>query len=316
MTVPGPQPPKALLIASLIGGAALLAAVTVLVVSANGSPTALAPSSSGTATNSAVAADVSRCDRLPTVSAESADTGSSGLTITTKVQPNCAGGDLLTNSAFRLTAIDSAGHDVASGIFDLGASPIAASSAGASVAFTFPSNSYWRTRDSISGNLRLTAHLDGNDQTVAGNTQSASTITAVGPGEPESGNIQAVAQSALVDIAAADRSAIDTSLLDQWQPQLSSKRPGLVADGQSWSASDILREHLDLRQRYPSAKLVWSGDWPVFGDPTWWVTLAGYPYTSSEQANAWCASQGYDADHCFAKVLSHTRGRSGTTALR
>jgi hypothetical protein len=315
MTAPGGQPPKALLIASLIGGAVLLAAVAIFVVGPSGSPPTHAPSSGG-ATNSAVAADVSRCERPPALTVESVDTGPSGLTITTKIQPNCAHGDLLTNSAFRLTAVDSASHDVASGTFNLGATPIAVTSDGASVAFTFASNSYWRTKDSIVGSLRLTAHVEGIDQTVPENAQSASAITAAGPGAPESGNIQAVAQSALVDIAAADRSAIDASLLDQWQPQLSSKRPGLVADGQTWWAPDIIREHLNLRQRFPNARLVWSGDWPVFGDPSWWVTLAGYPYSTSGQANGWCASQGYDADHCFAKVLSHTRRPTGTTALR
>jgi hypothetical protein len=122
--------------------------------------------------------------------------------------------------------------------------------------------------------------------------------------------------SRLAELAAEDSAYIDGHLLDMWEPQLSSKRPGLVAEGITWSASDILREHMELRQRFPDARLVWSGDWPVYGDPTWWVTLAGIPFSSGEQANRWCEDQNFDADHCLAKLMSHTKGPNGTTLNR
>jgi hypothetical protein len=189
-------------------------------------------------------------------------------------------------------------------------------SGGVSAEFTFPAGAYWRNPGSISGGVRLTAYKDGSDRAVSANTTSVSTLRATAPGAPESGNIDAAAQSALVDIAAADRAYIDANLLNVWEPQLSSKRPGLFADGINWSAPEIVREHMELRERFPGARLVWSGDWPVYGDPTWWVTMAGVPFDSGEQANGWCASQGFDADHCFAKILSHTLGPSGTTLGR
>ncbi|WP_148684963.1 hypothetical protein [Mycolicibacterium tusciae] len=222
----------------------------------------------------------------------------------------------MINSGFRLTGVDSAGRDVASGIFDLATQPIAVGPGGVSVTFTFPSNSYWRPPNAIDGDVRLTGRNEGADRAVLGSARSASAVTAVAPGAPESGNLEAAAQSALVDIASADRKEVDASLLNRWQPQLSSKRTGLVYDGITWSTPDIVREHLDLRQRFSDTRLVWSGDWPVYSDPTWWVTLAGVPFVSGIEANSWCSSNGFDADHCFAKVLSHSQGAAGTTLSR
>jgi len=260
--------------------------------------------------------DVSACPSPPTLQSQSASFGSGGLTVTTRISPSCSDGDLLTNDGFRVTAVDANGRDVASGIFDLSSRPIVVGSGGTSAEFTFPAGTYWLTPDSITGDLRLTAYKEGSDRSPSANMTSVTALSATAPGAPEFGNIEAAAQSALADIAAADRAYIDANLLNVWQPQLSSKRPGLFADGITWSAPDIVREHMELRQRFPRARLVWSGDWPVYGDPTWWITLSGVSFGSGEQANGWCASQGFDADHCFAKVLSHTSGTSGTTLLR
>ncbi len=265
----------------------------------------------------AAAGDLSPCSTPPELQAQSAGFDNRGLTITTEITPTCSGGDMLSNSRFRVTAVDDDGHDVASGVFDLSSSPIAVSSAGTSAQLTFPAGSYWRTADAINGTLRLVAHEDGSEGGAAAPTAGSLALTAASPGIPESGNVEAAAQSALADIAAADRAYIDANLLDIWQPQLSSKYPGLVADGISWTAPEIVREHLELRQRFPSARLVWSPDWPVYNShPQWWITLSGLPFGTGEQANGWCASQGLDADHCFAKMLSHNRGTSETTLFR
>lgn len=109
---------------------------------------------------------------------------------------------------------------------------------------------------------------------------------------------------------------IDATILNVWQPQLSSKRVGLHADSIDWTESDIMREHTVLRQRFPRARLLWSGDWSTFGDPTWWVTVAGISFGSGEQPNAWCVSQEFDRDHCFAKIVSKSMGPSGTTLMQ
>ncbi len=102
-----------------------------------------------------------------------------------------------------------------------------------------------------------------------------------------------------------------------WQPQLSSKRPGLFADGITWTNPEILREHLAFREQYPQRPAaVVGGDWPVYSDRTWWVTVSGVPFNTGEQALGWCVDHNYDWEHCFAKMLSHTKGSDGTTLLQ
>ena len=315
-----PNPPDAkpnlMLIVSLVGGAVVLALGALFVFKTGSTSDHRLPLGNSEASSYVSVADVRPCPRPPTLSVESVDTGPDGLRIRSAISSACPDGDLLSNSGFRISAVDAAGHDVASGIFDLEKQPIAVGPSGASVAFTFPSNSYWRPPNAIAGDVRLTGRNEGTERSTVGDVQSVSSVTAVAPGAPDSGNLDAAAQSALVDIAAADRNVLDAGLLDRWQPQLSSKRPGLFADGINWSMPDIVREHLALRQRFPDARLVWSGDWPVYGDPTWWVTLAGVPFDSGVDANIWCSNNGFDPDHCFAKMLSHDRGTSGTTLGR
>jgi hypothetical protein len=259
--------------------------------------------------------DIGPCASPPQMEPESTRFDGTGLTVSARIFPSCSGGDLLSNDRFRVTVVDEAGKDVAAGIFDLSSTPVAVGEDGMSAEFTFPANSYWQTKDSITGDLRLTAYHDGRDRAVSGDGGTDSEFSATDVGEPESGDVEGAARSGLADIAAADRAHIDANLLDVWQPQLSSKRPGLYADGITWSNPDIVREHMELRQRYPEARLLWSGDWPVYEIPDWWITISGIPMTD-EQALRWCASEGYDADHCFAKLLSHHRGPAGTTRLQ
>ncbi len=97
-------------------------------------------------------------------------------------------------------------------------------------------------------------------------------------------------------------------------PQLSSKRPGVVDEGVVWNNALTLEEHLRLRQRY-GAKLLWSGDWSTFDAPNFWVTIAPISFPDASGALAWCTYQGFDRDHCYAKLISKTHAVSGSTAF-
>jgi hypothetical protein len=114
---------------------------------------------------------------------------------------------------------------------------------------------------------------------------------------------------------AADRSDVE-NLTGEWVPQLSSKSVGTVADGITYDADDILGHYRGLAATYPSAKLLWSGDWPVFKSGGYWVVVAAQPFSTPAAANAWCSAHGLSADDCFAKKLSHTGGPAGTTVQR
>ncbi len=116
----------------------------------------------------------------------------------------------------------------------------------------------------------------------------------------------------LRQIANGDRPFVSVRLADRWVPQLSSKRPGVVDEGIVWDNATTLREHLQLRERF-HARLLWSGEWSTFSASNFWVTVAGITFPTSAGALAWCTSQGFDRDHCFAKIVSTTYPVEGST---
>ena len=120
--------------------------------------------------------------------------------------------------------------------------------------------------------------------------------------------------SQLRAIAASDQPIVLAGLAERWVPQLSSKRPGLVAEGSTWTNALTLDEHLRLRQTYPGVRLLWSGDWSTFSESDFWVTIVGTGFPTADGALAWCTSSGFDRDHCYAKLISTTHPIEGSTA--
>jgi hypothetical protein len=123
------------------------------------------------------------------------------------------------------------------------------------------------------------------------------------------------ASSALAAQVASDRSTVE-GLVEQWVPQLSAKRDGLVADGITYDDDAILAHYVSVAGRDPSAVLLFSGDWPVFNGSDFWVVVDPRGFATAAAANAWCDAQGYSADDCYAKKLSHSGGPSGTAVTR
>ena len=132
-------------------------------------------------------------------------------------------------------------------------------------------------------------------------TTTTTTTTPTAPGEQ------------LRDQAQQDRAAVTGGPNGRWAVQLSSKHEGLVAEGRTWTEADILAEHQQLRSRYGQTRLLWSSDWPVFSYDGWWVTVVTGDFADPEQANAWCRKEGFDREHCFAKLIRTTGGPEGTT---
>jgi serine/threonine protein kinase len=118
----------------------------------------------------------------------------------------------------------------------------------------------------------------------------------------------------LRQIADGDHAFVSAQLADRWVPQLSSKRPGVVDNGVVWDNAMTLQEHQQLRQRFPGARLLWSGEWSTFSAPDFWVTVVGITFPNPAGALAWCKGQGFDRDHCIAKIVSTTHPVDGSTA--
>jgi hypothetical protein len=126
---------------------------------------------------------------------------------------------------------------------------------------------------------------------------------------------ETAAQAMLRQQADSDRPRAE-AVGDRWVPQLSSKNAGLVADGTIYDHAAIWADFAATRQAHPTALLLWSGDYRSFTKGDFWVTVAGTSFATGAEANAWCAAEHLDADHCFAKLVSHTHGSRGSTLPR
>ncbi|MCF8588565.1 hypothetical protein [Gordonia liuliyuniae] len=121
------------------------------------------------------------------------------------------------------------------------------------------------------------------------------------------------ARKELSSVSQTDTADVRARYDDRWVAQVSAKWPGVVAEGQTWDNQSILAEYEGMKARYPNVKLLRSSDWPVFSSPDWWIIVSVQPFANPEQALSWCASQSLDKDHCFAKLISSTRGPEGST---
>jgi hypothetical protein len=114
---------------------------------------------------------------------------------------------------------------------------------------------------------------------------------------------------------ANDRAQVE-ALAGYWVPQLSSKRPDLMANGITYDYRAIWSDFTNIRLRYPGALLLWSGDYSSFRYANFWVTVAPQAYSSGESANGWCDNAGIGKDDCYAKRIMHTGGYAENTRLR
>jgi hypothetical protein len=283
---------------------------------------------------------VTKCGRTPDLVPETVRADTGALVIRMKIVAHCPGGDVLSSSNTRVS-VTSGDQNVASGIFDLSAQPIVVapgSNGGESDPwiehdFRFPVGTFWRLPVSTteaptngaseSGAVdldvkTLVVACDQNgsarsDVRVSNGSESASTATS--PAQPQFGDAESASFDALRALANADRPFVSSQLADRWVPQLSSKRPGLVADGITWHNAETLHEHLQLRLDYPEVRLLWSGDWSTFSASDFWVTIAGVTFADAEGALGWCRSHNLDRDHCYAKLVSSTHPVDGSTAF-
>jgi serine/threonine protein kinase len=159
-----------------------------------------------------------------------------------------------------------------------------------------------------------TQTMSAPPESTSSEMPSLSSTPASSTAEPAPEDSEAAAQQRLQQVANSDRPFVNEILADHWVPQLSSKRPGVVDQGVVWNNAMTLQEFLDLRERYPQARLLWSGDWSTFSGTNYWVTVVGITYPDSSGALAWCRSQSLDNDHCIAKFISTTSPVDGSTA--
>ncbi len=273
---------------------------------------------------------VTPCGSPPVFTPQSFRTGAGGLVVTMKVTAKCPDGDVLFGPQTRLTISDGGGL-VASGSFDFRRSPLAVPApdggAALNLELTYPPGSFFRLPDTLNdansaGGQYLVECDRGSTPerapavTAPASGRSSASSEAIDTVFPVGADVTATSVNALRLQADADRAFILANLNNRWVAQLSSKHAGLVADGRTWTDQAILDEFLALRLRFNDVRLLWSDEWPVFSYRGWWVTVAVATFPGPVEANSWCRTQGFDPDHCFAKLVSTTAGPEGSTLYR
>jgi serine/threonine protein kinase len=256
------------------------------------------------------------CETAPRVEETALNLTSGGLEVGTSLQSQCQSADTISGAAVVVTVSDGA-RDVASGVFNLDAHPIVIGAGGqAAEQFVFPPNMYWRTPELVAGHT-LSVNISGITHGSGGSPSGGSDpVMAMQVAAPAHGDADSTAAAALEELSNSDLGIVRSQLADRWVPQISSKRVGLVTDGITYANADILRNHLELRQRYDGVRLVNSGNWSSIEGANWWVTIVGSPSDDAAAANGWCDSHGIDSWNCVAKLISNTRGPSGTMVVR
>ena len=62
--------------------------------------------------------------------------------------------------------------------------------------------------------------------------------------------------------------------------------------------------------------MVSSNDYSSFVYSNYYVAMVPREFPTAAGANAWCDSEGFSADNCFAKRLSHNDGPDGNSVER
>ena len=278
---------------------------------------------------------VTPCGSAPTFTPTSVKNGDGELKVEVKVTASCPSGDVLGGTAnhielkgpSRSDSTGSADAVVASGDFDFSDSPLVIPDSGTTLMLRFGEGHFFRTADDLdvktitvactpdraSGTSGATAGVPS----ASGSSNPSSVSASASTTSQDSASEESAAESSLKWQVDHDRPSVTKDLTGKWVAQLSSKKPGMTADGMTWDNRTTLQEFLKLRQKYPSAKLLYSEDWPVFdAGGQYWVTIAGTPYSTAAEANAWCEAQGFDAEHCFAKYIDTKGPSEGTTVNR
>jgi hypothetical protein len=118
---------------------------------------------------------------------------------------------------------------------------------------------------------------------------------------------------ALQHIRTQDAAAVE-NLAESWVAQLSTRPAGTETADRAATDAAILAGHDALRKRHPGSVLLWSPDWNY--DGRFWITVRDERFATAEDANAWCETNRFARQDCFAKKLSHSGVVDGSARYR
>lgn len=292
----------------------------------SGSAGASGAASADDSASVAASGQVTACDKDPELKPTSVSGDAVSLSITVKVTATCSGGDVLAGSGSSVVVYapsstnGSGANDavVALGNLDLSKAPVVVTGNGTQMTLTFNQGQYFRMADDLSvSHLEVKPKLDrksGEKDAKATDAHGTVTVTA------SDGNAKASEEAAaagLVWEAAKDKSTVMNDLNGKWVPQISSKKPGLQADGKTYDNRSTLEDFFNSKSTYDDALLLNSDEWSVFdAGGHWWVTVIDDGSSDAIFANSWCDARDIPKDSCFAKYLDPNGTPKGSTKQR
>lgn len=292
----------------------------------SGSAGASGAASADASASAAASGQVTACDKDPELKPTSVSGDAVSLSITVKVTATCSGGDVLAGSGSSVVVYapsstnGSGANDavVALGNLDLSKAPVVVTGNGTQMTLTFNQGQYFRMADDLSvSHLEVKPKLDrksGEKDAKATDAHGTVTVTA------SDGNAKASEEAAaagLVWEAAKDKSTVMNDLNGKWVPQISSKKPGLQADGKTYDNRSTLEDFFNSKSTYDDALLLNSDEWSVFdAGGHWWVTVIDDGSSDAIFANSWCDARDIPKDSCFAKYLDPNGTPKGSTRQR
>lgn len=301
----------------LIGAAATVALLVVggISLAANSGDDETAAAGPGKRSAKSLAAGgnpIVPCATAPSMSVNSFRNAGRQFVASVEVSAGCADGDILSSNATRV-AISDSGSNVAAAMFDFSGKPIVLPPSGdapVNLELCFNAPDYWRLPESVSATgsrvvVETVGQPSGPGQAdPADVVDDAGRVCASGGALPQMGDAESASSDGLQAMRTTDVARIRALGADKWVPQVSTKRPGLFYDNVVWTFGQILGEQYYFRERYPATALLWTGDFRSYNDPNWWGSVVLIPFDDPRGALTWCAQQGMDKDHCFAKRVN------------
>lgn len=258
--------------------------------------------SAGSSDSGSGDAAATACDRAAEATVVDSARHAGELAVDLTFASACADGDVLDGENVRVTIIQD-GTVVAANIYDFSQSPLELDGG----------ESVERRLGFSEGDFLLPPQMIRTPLTATVDRE------ATGPALPSGAATEAL--QLLIDNDSSTLRAAE----GRWLPQISAKRPGLTAPSLlgadfpgevHWDAETILAEHLALREKYPDAALLYSGDWSTYDLEDFYVTVVDDRFRTSEAALAWCRDHNLSRDHCLAQIVSDSRGPDGSTKLQ
>ncbi|NMM97714.1 zinc ribbon domain-containing protein [Bifidobacterium olomucense] len=243
------------------------------------------------------------CDKAPDFTISSHAVHGTDLVVKLEATASCGADSTLKldGSTVRLTLTDNDKATLADAVYDFSDDPVTADAGeSANVSVAFVQGQYWLIPDQVSwDDLSVTCDLKGTAQGKAATPSKSDDFT--GADALDKDGREQVAKAAIDRQIEHDKDAV-SDIASTYTTQLSSKQLNMQVDGKTWTYQDIWQQFVDLKNQWPSALFVWSGDWGNYqrsGTTDYYVILSGESFSDRDEGWDWCSDNGFGQNDCM-----------------